>query len=574
MNNKKEYLQAFILIALSTFISHFLFFRDFGLYEDDYYNIPPYFNLSFSSLFEIIKVSTVNWLQGRPLSFMPYFFTMIGFKAGGISGLYAIAFIINTVNSFLVYLIIKKVLSNSELFALSGAVLFCLFPSDTTKTLLIHSFLYQMSMMFFLSATLIYIKGFKKISYAVIILSLLSYEPAFILFFAVPFLNTDKDKPDKKSILIHFSIMTLILFFSYFYRKFAGETRVDDLSSNIGEYIFKSGVSMLSAPLINFYLFLRAPLIPVLNFDIFILIVVAILFTILFIVFRRLNSDDSEKSSDFTINLIHKRISLKLNLSSSRKFIRSLILFPVSLLFICIAYALSFTHYPPTAVTGRLTSVHLAASFGGSLFFASLLSVIYEMFSKTGKRNIFVLLISLYLSLLAGYGIVIQKDFTGSWKNQKNFWTEVIKICPDIIDGTLIILENNGKQKLPYTNYILSNSWADPIILQRIFKFPEEWINPPRLFVLNNGLESRVKIENDTLKWKVPESTTFSHWETLPDSNFILLSVNERKEIIRTDSQFVSLKCKNFFLKPKTQSMIQNYDKSILYDLLIMKQEK
>ena len=564
----RHYIPVLSYIAFTVFISRFLFLNKFGLYEDDYYNIPPYLNIPAGDLLELIKLNLTNWLQGRPLSFLPYIFSLTGFSVAGIPGLYLISFLINTINGFLVYLILKNIISEPHVFALSGALMFCLFPSDTSRTLLIHSYLYQMSVMFFLIAAYLYLKNYKLISYFIVLLCLFSFESMFILFFAVPFLQKIKPPGFKKKYYIHILVLVSFLFLSFLYRKFTGETRVEEFTGNIADYIFKSAVSFFTGPFVNLYLLLRAPVATMKNIDLisFSLITVFLLLTI-FILWN-IKSVGSDERRTEVINFGSGKLKFQFNCTSSERLKECIKLIPISLLFISLGYVLSFTHYPPTAVTGRLTSVHIPAAFGVSLLFALCVTSFSNILTGERQKVIWAGIVSFYISVLVGYGLVIQSDFVKSWENQRNFWTRVIELCPDLNDNTLILV-NNSNRKLPSTVYILSNSWADPVVLQRIFRFPVGWKNPPRLFVLNSDLEKRAIIENDTLKWKVPEYTFFSAYEPIRDSTLIFLNTDENGFMSRINSNTMKIKLKDVILKSTDQSEIFIPEKTLIYNLLI-----
>lgn len=564
----KYHIPVLSFIALTVFISRFLYLNSFGFYEDDYYNIPPYLNIPAGELFGLIKINLTNWLQGRPLSFLPYVFSLTGFTIAGLPGLYLIAFIINTINGFLVFLILKSIISEPGIFALSGTLMFCLFPSDTTKTLLIHSYLYQMSVMFFLCATYLYLNNHKLISYLIALLCLFSFESMFILFFAVPFLQKNRSHDFKKSYLIHLTVLVSFLILSFLYRKISGETRVEELTGNAADYFFKSAVSFIAGPLVNLYLLIRAPFATLKSIDLISFLFVIVFVIVLYNVLSKMKPQNADDFKSKFFNLGLNRLKFQFNYTVSERLNECLKLIPVSVLFVCFGYVLSFTHYPPTAVAGRLTSVHIPAAFGVSLLFAICVTSVLELLSNDRQKIIWTGIVSFYISVLVGYGLIIQKDFVKSWENQRNFWTRVINLCPDLEDNTLIILDNSNK-KLPSTNYILSNSWADPVVLQRIFSYPKEWKNPPRLFVLNNGFENRVIQINDTLKWKVPEYTFFSEYEPILDSALIILKTDEYGNISRDNSDFINIKCKNVILKSPEHSEIITTKKNILYDLLI-----
>ena len=112
-------------------------------------------------------------------------------------------------------------------------------------------------------------------------------------------------------------------------------------------------------------------------------------------------------------------------------------------------------------------------------------------------------------------------------------------------DETIVFVLDHD---LPKTRYILTNSWADAIILRQIFRFPDHWKNPPRLFLVRHDWTERAVRVGERLKWEVPTATWDSHWDVLPDSNVILLKMDHGKLVRKFGS--VNIKGKSLELKP------------------------
>jgi len=54
---KKNSFKVFLLLAVTIWIAHFLYFKRFGLYEDDYANLPSHFDENFLE----IKSFVLSW---------------------------------------------------------------------------------------------------------------------------------------------------------------------------------------------------------------------------------------------------------------------------------------------------------------------------------------------------------------------------------------------------------------------------------------------------------------------------------------------------------------------------------
>jgi hypothetical protein len=179
-----------------------------------------------------------------------------------------------------------------------------------------------------------------------------------------------------------------------------------------------------------------------------------------------------------------------------------------------LAYSLAFTHFPPNALVGRGTSVHLGATLGMAVLSAGVASLLLAW-----RKAIAAPAIAAYLALAAGYYVTIQRDFVYSWQLQRAFWQDVVACCSDLQDGTVLIYELNPADE---PTFIFTNSWSDPLVLTQTFTFPATWSAPPRLFSLTQWLD-RIEPEGDHLRWWVPGASWDEHWETLPQSNVILL---------------------------------------------------
>jgi hypothetical protein len=183
----RESVQVLGLLALVTWVAYFLHFRQFGLYEDDYFFVGEVFGSDPSVLSQRLGYYA-SWPQGRPIGFLlPNVLALVGSKLGGMHALYLLGFAIVLLNSFLFYLLLSRRFSRT--IAVLGALSFCLFPADTTKILLTHAFQLQPSLTFLLLASICYLDGRRLLAYLLIIGSLLSYESTFVVFFEIPLLG-------------------------------------------------------------------------------------------------------------------------------------------------------------------------------------------------------------------------------------------------------------------------------------------------------------------------------------------------------------------------------------------------
>jgi len=225
-------------------------------------------------------------------------------------------------------------------------------------------------------------------------------------------------------------------------------------------------------------------------------------------------------------------------------------------------------NYPVTIEYGRMSSVHTAAVTGSSLLFGMICDLFVNSFRKNIIRTFALAVISIYLSFIFAYNVIIQNDFARSREIQKDFWTEVKGLCPDLKDSTLVFAVQNENNKLRNSKYINSNSWLDPTILKQIYQFPDYWKNPPRLFVMNEDWEKKVFVNEDKLKWRVPPATWISYNEILPDSNLIILRCSENNKLTR-DYSPVKINNNKINLRPENSPEFKSWKKGVLDSYLI-----
>jgi len=208
--------------------------NSFGLYEDDWQFAGHAINYTAQENLDRVRYAVASFWQGRPLhmtflTFIPWF----GAKLGGLNALYSIGFLILGFNACLYYFLLRRTLNQPYLPALA-VLFFCLYPADTTFNYLQHLFGLQTSLLFLLLAFYFFTlpqnswRIAEKLSYLWAILSLLTYESLFLVFFIASWLK--KEKVKKQEIIHHVAYSVGIILVYVLLRKLAGESRLSDLS--------------------------------------------------------------------------------------------------------------------------------------------------------------------------------------------------------------------------------------------------------------------------------------------------------------------------------------------------------
>lgn len=511
------------VLATVLWFSWFSHFQLFGLYEDDYALIAPFLDSSSDKIINYLYSCFTHASQGRPVGFSAAaVLTWIGSLLGGLSGVYIVAYLVVYANVILVFFILRQLLPIKSCFPLFGAIIFCIYPADTTKILLTHALILQFALQLFLAATLLYLHEKYIWSYILVCGSLLSYESTFATFLAVPLLTIAKEKNEHvnmKQLVRHVAIMFLIASLALLWRRYLGEERVLNVLASPMLTLKNILGSLFLGPLTNMKtltkgLIIRQEMLPVsvwwpaIPFGVFCWLL--------------LSSKTSTELNIIKANIINSSICCTCNLQIQKG--AKLCLAGVTLL--VFSYLLAFTHYPPTAIEGRATSVHLTASFAGSVLLTGLMFLAFEVTQSRVGRFVIIFAIVVELTILSCYSRVIQLDFVRSWSYQQIFWREFVSACPDLQDGTIVLVSRND---LTETTFIYSHSWADAIIVQNIFLIPIGWKKIPRLLAVDNGIEESVRLEDGRLYLQLDNSLNYLDTGYLPDGNVILLSIHGGK---------------------------------------------
>src|SRR5205085_4459379 len=222
--------------ATLVWLAQFHHFRDFGLYEDDYWFISQAMGKDASYLLTRFETAFTKLPQGRPLGFfLPDLLSFIGDKLGGLPAIYLLGFAVVTLNTFLCYRLLRARVPVAA--AAIGAAVFCLFPADTTKILLTHDFQLQPSLTFALLSALAYAADRRWLAYVVGAGALLSYESGFLALFALPLFLRPWNRETPRELAKHVLILCAVVAAAVALRFLAGEGRATSSAGNLSEIV-------------------------------------------------------------------------------------------------------------------------------------------------------------------------------------------------------------------------------------------------------------------------------------------------------------------------------------------------
>lgn len=472
-----------LLLATISWVSHFWYVDDFGLYEDDHWFIANSISRDLNGLIDAIKDLWIKFQQGRSLGFtIGEILAFTGFQIGGLSGVYFLGYLVFLTNTLLFHYLMFR-LSKSQAFSLIASLAFCLFPADTTSAFLTHNLLVYPCITFCLLATHAYISNRQWLAYLSIAASLICYETAFLVFLPVPLLSRQNESKLVKKLLHHAFFMALILAASILLRKLVGESRISELTplTAAGTAI----VHTIFGPFIGLWMYIYRPIYTLINwpqnstfFVLFFNVIIGLL------VWKTQVSKDSYRLVDNKTTLISYRQLLL-----------------VGVVMLILAYPLTMI-VGPEIIDGRGSRSHLAARIGGSIVFAvachRLLSIPKNIF-----QTIFAsVVISTIFSLLLGFGLIVQQDYSLAWKKQQIFWTDVVKLCPDMKEGTTLLIE---EKDLYNPTQIQSYSWSTKVVLEHLYDFPKQWKIVPHLYTIHPHWQDLIKDPNQLPLEKITE---------------------------------------------------------------------
>ena len=560
-----EKLKVFAFLASIIWIAHFWHYASFGLYADDFYRVGRAIDGDFVGILRnIFDLFLMRYGQGRFLhDGLIILFSYLGLKLGGLSFIYWIGYAIVTTNTFLFYLLLRR-LYNQQFFALTGALAFCLFPADTTKVFLTHSLGIWPSLTFLLIASHCYLSGRKKLSYFFILGSMFCYEIFFPLFLAAPLLKKKWDSRLIREFLQHTLILGGIFVFVVIIRKLTGESRATDITFLLA--IRTSIGNMLVGPIVSVGMFLYRSIQGWLRLDVELVLFIPICFVGFTWMLYRFQLDNSAISLSFRPFRSKKSIL-------TQNLVRLTLL---GLIMLVLAYPLTLNPAPSYnvwAITGRASRIHTAAIVGASILCACACSAILLVVStQKAKRRLATMGLAVFFTGLVGFGLTVQQDYRISWEYQKAFFTDVIRLCPDMTDGTVILVEKttNLKRTKHAPDY---EGTSSNVVLRRIYQFPRSW-EPPRVYKLKPGWSNEIVSDENLfdLNYSTVGFIPSSFYTKVKSINVILLEVENGQLTRRTKPLIIN--GQEFPLKEKSSSEFPPFQKGYLYDYLIISPEE
>ena len=547
------------MIAATVWVAHYWNVSSFGLYEDDFIFIGQAITSTGLENWYKVKYHLLQFWQGRPIHIsLVTFLSYWGAKIGGLPILYAIGYGIVTANAILFYALLRR-LSDDAAFAISGALAFALFPADTTHVYLTHAYALRTSLLFLLAACYAFMSRRPLIAYGLSICCLLTYETPFTVFLVAPLLLRESGSERLRRLVKHGVIVAIILSCYIVLRKAFGEHLIGTIEFPAA--LVRPFRQMLVGPLTSMAMFLYRPFETLIKLNSESIIAYVLFATAFWGILSQVKSNFSENSS-LCREGSQKGLSFTWVSDLFRPYANLALTGLAMLIF---AYPLTFT-VPAEAIDGRASRVHLAAMPGASILCGCACSAILAFGHKYGVQRLAKALLTAFFVLLLGFGLVIQTDYAQSWKYQQSFWRQVVYLCPDMNERTVILME---LETLPHYTHIKPFSWSAPYVLEQIYQFPEAWEHNPKFYWLQKGWQSHI-ISDGKFELNDDVVPFFLWWEPLRvvDSADVIMLEWENGRIKR-QTQSPQINGHAYVLKDRALSNASPPAKNILYKYLI-----
>jgi hypothetical protein len=547
---------------------------DFGFYEDDLTHLPTAAAMSWSEViaFAFDPSRIANLLgQGHPLHYtFIYLLTNLGWRLGGIHGLYWLGFCIEAANICLFYALLKRI--GSQALGALGGLAYALYSADTTQAYLTYSLGLHPSLTLLLMAGHAYLSGKKWLSYPLAGAMLLTYETPFTVFLAFPLLNLRRQRKPLSDLMLHVLIVGLMLVAMVVWRTGVGDDRVGGL--DLQQAVTVPIVHMIQGTLVSLGTYLYRPLQTLKSLDLEVAAVTILGFglfsSLLYQLELGMPHELSESLRSSRVGLRHAWRSIagwkKLWIGLPHE-VRSLLrILAAGLVMLALAYPLTYT-VRAYAISGRDTRVHSAGVVGAALALGSFLLLVLWLARTTRWRQWLNLGIGAWLGILAGYGFVIQRDYQAAWLNQQHFWSDLVIQIPDARDGTVVLVEPGP---LGDVRQIGANTWNLVYVLEQLYEFPPDWDRSPRVVRLEPDWREHIFSGDGWLQldWRTV-LTPSDVWGEIEGKDVILFL--DQGGVLVRQSGPMDIAGQSTSLMTTKERGEPPYPRRLLYDLLIRK---
>jgi hypothetical protein len=546
-------------IIVINWLANYLLVNDFGLYIDDYGKISRVMLAMREGNQAIISTIFSSPLNVRFLhGDLIYAFSYIGLKLGGVRGIYLIGFFILSINSILTYKLLMRTTGNTVC-SFMGAAAMVLYPVATVKVWLTAALGIQPALTLLLLSFIFYLKEKRFLPYLLATTSLFCYETFFWVFISAPLLVKRRSHQLIFQMAWHVAILSSIFTAYFFFKSFVSDPRLEEYG--IADLFYTSLKHLIQGPYTNLVGNITILVKTLVSLNLLNLCLGLICAAGLFLLLNRLESFDKAKLN-FRDRCNDNGASGYTQTSPTISDCWRILL--VGLVMLVSSYPLSFLG-GVTSIYGLGTRLHLAGTIGVSFIYAGVAGLVVFLFDKN-KRKVGIALLSVWLSLLILYNFKIQQDYRYTTDVQRKFWAELIRLCPDLTDGTLIFFYPNNLRR---TGSIPIFDWSTSYVLEKLYDFPSNWSNPPRVYVIKKPDWQDILFSDDSLTLSrldekgIVNVVNESDLERKIDTSKSIFLVYENGSLLRLSGRGKSIR------ESGKKNIFGRLQKGVLYNTLI-----
>jgi hypothetical protein len=516
-----EIAKVIFVIMLVTLLAHFVFFPLFGIYEDDYVLTLPTMNYSWHEFRAELVDAWVHPLMARPLNhFLRQLFCFFTVRNGHLGAGFLLSWILVSANGITLFALIRRILGYAP--ALVGALVFVLFPLDTSRQILMHQTDLLVPIFLLLVCLHLYLSGRYLIAYVVIVLSFIDLESLFPVFLAAPVLAAAvlgwRGKELLKRIVLHGAILAVLFALFVAGRMILGDDRARTVAGTPIDTILRMVRLGTEGPWHGLEALVLRPIDGAIHCS-WNLLPYALL-TVAVTAWGLSRSETTNAAAADPASGVRpdRRAALFVLVGG------------------IVAWSLSYVlwipddYFPPIISIGRLTGEHSAAAIGAGLVLASLASLIF--YTPRVPKHLLVLAFACYSGALVSFGVQVQlTEYVPYWEETKRFWSELLNQIRDIQNGEVVLIEQSADSRvMPVTKGFgeFDEESYMPMALPFFVDFPKTWHDQPRVYGLWKGCGADDL--DDSIKVHTPIWAP-TIWPTVRSGNFIYFrAVNGRLE--------------------------------------------
>jgi hypothetical protein len=502
--------------AILAYSAHFWFSHRFSLYEDDYVTVPKAATDSLGQLSAYVKQQWIDYTHGRPVGWAMWrIIPWIGFRLGNLGTVYFISGAVVAANCVMLFLLVRRAWGDS--LAILTGLAYTLCPADTCRQMLVHTNILQVAVFYFMIAAHCCLSDRWWVrwivTYVFVALILLTYESMLLPLLLVPLMTRTWDRRVILRWIGHGAICMAMVGLATVIRLHLGEGRLVESTGDTTPTLVKMYRACMFEPTQGMPQWIaRIPF--TLNEAKIWHVVWPMAVGFVAIVTALLTGPTGRRE------ISPRPAWLGL--------IRPLLI-GVAILYGGYAFAITPDHYLLPATYGRMTSVHLAAAVGMAIVVGVIGQAIFLLADRVKfLRPAVAIALAGYFAVLFGFAFIVQAGFVAATAEQRNFWTSVVRQCPDITGDTVIIVEGRPPQN---NWFAMVSSWSDPLILPLICTVPSG--RPPMAVLFSSAAEWQGQFERwgDQLVWKDWQPGAIGPWRHQPlvGSKTILLRRTDEK---------------------------------------------